>query len=140
MIKALQSIMKSLHFLKNHDLALLLLRIFTGSALFIQHGVEKLFGFNQMLEIFPNPLYIGKLPSLIFALFTDGILSIFIIFGIFTRLSSTFICINLIVAFFVFHKANFEEGEVAFIYLGIMLSLFLSGAGKYSIDKKYKRQ
>lgn len=107
--------MKHFYFQKKHDLALLILRIFIGFALFAQHGFEKLFHFGDMLEIFPDPLYIGKLPSLIFALFTDGILSLFVIVGFCTRWSTLLILVNLIIAFFVFHKASLEKGELAFI-------------------------
>lgn len=129
--------MKNRYLQTNPDLGLLIIRLVAGFSLFAQHGIEKLFHFNHMLEIFPDPLHIGKLPSLIFALFTDGILSLFVLIGFCTRWSTLLISINLTIAFFVFHKVNLEKGEPAFIYLGIMLLLFLSGPGKYSLDQKF---
>tara|TARA_R110002020_G_scaffold97708_1_gene233112 strand:- start:27818 stop:28129 length:312 start_codon:yes stop_codon:yes gene_type:complete len=98
--------------------------------------MEKLFRFNEMLEIFPDPLHVGKLPSLIFALLTDGVLSVFVLVGLFTRWSTLIISVNLTIAFFVFHRANLDGGEIAFVYLGIMILIYLCGPGKYSVDHK----
>ena len=90
-----------------------------------------------MLEVFPNPLSIGKFPSLIFALIADGICSILIILGLFTRISTMLIFINLLVALIIIHQANFTEihGELAAIYLMITLILFCYGPGNMSLDK-----
>ncbi|MBW8244891.1 DoxX family protein [Muricauda oceani] len=125
----------------NTDLGLLIIRLTACSSLFVRHGIEKLFHFDDMLEIFPDPLFIGKLPSLIFALFTDGILSLFVLLGLFTRKSVVLIALNLTIAFFVFHNANLDGGEIAFVYLGVMILLFLCGPGKYSLDYMlYRKQ
>jgi putative oxidoreductase len=80
-----------------------------GTLIFINHGIEKLFNFNDMLEIFPDPLSIGKFPSLIFALIANGICSILIILGLFTRITALFVTINLIVAVFIVHKEILQK-------------------------------
>jgi putative oxidoreductase len=118
------------------DVALLFLRIGAGTLIFINHGIEKIFNFNDMLEIFPDPLNIGKFPSLIFALITDGICSVLIIFGLFTRISALFTAINLFVALVIVNKVNITEihGELAALYLIITLILFFYGSGTISID------
>jgi putative oxidoreductase len=120
----------------NQDKAIFFLRIIIGLLIFINHGFEKLFHFDHILEIFPDPIGIGKLPSLLFALLTDGILSIFLIFGLFTRISTFLIAINLIVAFFAVHNANLTEirGELALAFLISIITIFLIGPGKKSLD------
>lgn len=119
-----------------YDSALLFLRVSLGALIFTNHGYEKLFHFEKMYAIFPDPIGIGKLPGLIFALITDGILPVFLIFGLFTRLSAFLIAANLSVAFFIVHKANVTEihGELAMIFLATAVLLFLCGAGNKSID------
>jgi putative oxidoreductase len=42
--------------------------------------------------------------------------------------------ITMAVAFFDVHDANFPEGELSFIYLILLLVLYITGPGKYSID------
>lgn len=124
------------------DLTLLILRIALGILIFVNHGIEKLFTFNSMLDIFPDPIGIGKFPSLIFALITDGICSILIVFGLFTRISALLLSINLLVAFVLFHKLEITDvhGELAAIYLVITLVILFYGSGNLSIDKLLKNK
>ncbi len=119
------------------DTVLLILRIGTGSILFINHGIEKLFAFNQMLEVFPDPMGIGKLPSLIFTLIADAVCSLLIILGFFTRVSSSVLFLNLAIAFVTVHKANMTEahGELIILYVLILFAVFLYGSGKHSLDE-----
>ncbi|RUT72444.1 DoxX family protein [Flavobacterium cupreum] len=124
------------------DLAFFFLRIALGALIFINHGIEKIFTFNAMLAIFPDPIGIGKFPGLIFALATDGICSILIIFGLFTRISTLLLSINLLVAFVFFHKLQITDvhGELVAIYLAVTLLLFIFGPGNISIDKLIKNK
>ena len=125
-----------------YDSALLFLRISLGTLIFINHGYEKLFQFERMYAVFPDPIGIGKLPGLIFALTTDGILSVFLIFGLFTRLSAFLIAANLSVAFFIVHKANVTEihGELAMVFLATAVLLFLCGPGNKSMDALFLKE
>ncbi|MFH7018839.1 DoxX family protein [Flavobacterium sp. FlaQc-47] len=119
------------------DLVLFFLRITVGSLIFINHGIEKILTFNHMLSIFPDPVGIGQFPSLIFALLADGICSILLIFGLFTRISAFVLSINLLIALVLFHKLQITEvhGELVAVYLAITLMIFLYGPGTISIDK-----
>lgn len=119
------------------DVAMLVLRIGVGMLIFINHGIEKIFSFNQMLETFPDPIGIGRLPGLLFALIADGVCTVMIAIGFFTRISSLLICINLLAAFILVHKGNIVDthGELATIYFVASLFIFLYGSGKISIHK-----
>jgi len=71
----------------NLDLGHLMLRLIVFLPLFLKHGVEKLFTFGAMARWFPDPLHIGAIPSLIFAMIADGICSLLIVVGLATRLA-----------------------------------------------------
>ena len=122
----------------NRDLALLLLRVLVSFSLFYKHGIEKLTGFSNMQTHFPDPLHIGATPGLIFALLTDGICSLLIIFGIATRLAALLIVINLMVVFILLHNGSFADGhaELVYVYLSSFLCILFAGAGKYSLDNR----
>ena len=122
----------------NRDLALLLLCILVGFSLFYKHGIEKLTGFSDMQTHFPDPLHIGVTTGLMFALLTDGICSLLIIFGFATRLAASLIVFNLSVVFFFLHGGSIVDAhaEMGYVYLAAFLCIVLAGAGKYSIDNK----
>jgi len=118
---------------------LLALRLCAALPLFLKHGTEKLFRFSHMAQHFPDPLHIGVIPSLLFATLSDGICSLLLILGLATRWAAAVIFVNLFVALaFVHHFQVFgpqgDHGEVMILYLGAMFTLFMAGAGKYSVD------
>lgn len=122
--------------------ALFILRVALGALVFINHGIEKLFTFNSMLEIFPDPIGIGKFPSLIFALISDGICSVLMVLGLFTRISAFLLCINLLAAFVLFHNFQITDvhGELVAIYFVITIIVLFYGPGKISVDTFLKNR
>lgn len=126
-------------FARRPDCGLLALRLFTALPLFMKHGTEKLFRFHMMAQHFPNPLHIGVIPSLLFATLSDGICTLLLMVGLATRWAALIIFVNLFVALaFVHHFQVFgpqgDHGELIVLYLGAALTLFLTGAGRYSMD------
>lgn len=123
----------------SRDGGTLALRLFTAVPLFLKHGTEKLFRFQHMAAHFPDPLHIGPVPSLAFALLSDGICTLLLILGLATRWAALIIFVNLFVAWaFVHHLVLFgpqgDHGELIVLYLGATATLFLSGAGRFSVD------
>jgi putative oxidoreductase len=126
------------------DFGLLSLRVILYLPLFIKHGTEKLFTFGQMSQHFPDPLGIGVIPSLLFAALADGICTLLLILGLFTRWASFILFVNVFVAWaFVHHFQLFgkgaDHGELIVLYLGGCVALFFCGAGKYSLDRLLDR-
>ena len=117
------------------DLGLLLLRLFAGGAM-VTHGYPK---FQKILDgnfQFGDPLGVGPEISLILAAFAELICSVLVIIGLTTRLALIPLIITMGVAFFIVHGADdFKSKELAFVYLGIFLSLFFTGPGKFSADR-----
>jgi putative oxidoreductase len=128
---------------KSKSLGLLVLRILVGISLFLNHGLEKLTGFNTMVNHFPDPFHITAHASLAYALLSDAICSILVMVGLATRISSLVILWNVIVAFVVVHHATFISGthaERAWAYICVYGALALTGAGKFSVDAWINRR
>ena len=116
------------------DLGLLLLRLVSGAAL-LTHGYPK---FQKVLEgnmQFGDPIGLGTPASLYLSAFAEFICAILIILGLLTRLASIPLIINMAVVFFIVHSADdFGTRELSLLYMGIFLTLFFTGPGRYSVD------
>jgi putative oxidoreductase len=114
--------------------AMLLLRLAVG-LLMIAHGYDKLVHFSQYQAKFMNFLGLGTTVSLALVVFAEFFCSIFLILGLFTRLSAIPLIITMAVALVKAHKADFlGEGEMATLYLACYAVLLILGPGKISVD------
>jgi len=114
-----------------------LLRVITG-ALFIQHGVQKLFG------LLVNASQTWNGPPPVFSQFWfAGVLEVFggilIVLGLFTRPVAFLLSGEMAVAYFQAHfPRNFwpvlNGGENVVLFCFVFLYLFATGAGPYSLD------
>jgi putative oxidoreductase len=124
------------------DIALLMLRVWGGLLLFSQHGLTKVLHFSQMSGHFPNPIHIGPLPSLLFAVLSDAICSLLVVLGIGTRYAALIVVINLATAFTLVHHMKLSgpgNGELPLLFCGIFLTLVIAGGGRYSVDAAFSR-
>jgi len=140
----------------NADLGLLFLRIAFGWLVLRYHGWGKLAGWTDEPNHLPNlfaldglrkelhtfPNYIGISSELSYLLVTwfETFGCVMIIAGLFTRLNALGMTITLMVAWYFHHHMRLSgpnSGEVAFAYGFAFCLLFLSGPGKYSIDRKF---
>ncbi len=122
---------------------LLLVRVAVGIMMLV-HGLPKL----QMLisgDInFPGVMGMGPKFSLMLAVFSELVCSVFLLFGLFTRLAAIPLIITMIVAVIIVHGGDpFSQQELGIHYLVAYLSIFLLGGGKFSLDailyRKLKR-
>lgn len=118
---------------------LLVARVIFGLLLAF-HGLQKLNAFSAMSQSFPDPLGLGSEISLSLAIFGEFICSIAFIFGFLYRLVSIPMIFTMLVAFVTVHKGSVTDGELAFVYFVIFVLMFLSGAGRYSLDNIYFRK
>ena len=129
---------KKFDFLK--DSSLLMLRLFSGYFMAINHGFSKItstqekwislgekgmsiFGFDSGFIVF------GFLAAL-----SESLLSLFICLGILTRPSSLMVSLTM---FFAgsYHLGKGDSPESAFLYMSIFIFIFINGPGKFSIDQ-----
>ena len=125
----------------SYDWGLLCLRVIFGLSLFIKHGWEKLTNFPQMAQHFPNPLHVGPVPGLLFALVSDAICSILVTLGLATRWAALWSFANILIAWSFVHHFQFfgkgaDHGEMIVLYLGGFLAIAIMGAGRFSLDSR----
>ncbi|MFP5231597.1 MAG: DoxX family protein [Acidobacteriota bacterium] len=130
---------------RSTDAGLLFLRVVAGTSLLLKHGLEKLEHFTAMAQHFPNPLHIGPLPSLLFALVSDFVCSMLIVVGVGTRWAAAVAFVNIFVAWalvhhFLFFGRGADHGELIVLYLAAFGCLILSGGGRYSLDTMRQRR
>ncbi|BDQ03615.1 DoxX family protein [Ignavibacterium sp.] len=123
-----------------NDFALLILRTVSSGFMLFAHGLPKLNRLFSSGEInFADPLGIGTVPSLALAVFSEFFCSILVILGLFTRASLIPLIITMFVAGFVHHSADpFAQKEKALLFLLIYVFLFITGPGKYSLNRIIK--
>ena len=112
-----------------------ILRIVTG-LLFMEHGLQKFFGFP------------AAGPELNTLLWTQGAIELIggllLLLGIFTRLVAFIMAGDKAVAYFMAHfpKSFFpvaNGGDAAILYCFVFLFLFVAGGGAWSVDQSLKR-
>lgn len=110
------------------------------SVFMLTHGWPKAVRLFSGDEVrFVDPLGLGIVPSLMLAVFSELLCSVFIIFGLGTRLAAIPLIVTMAVAAFMVHGADpFARKEMALLYLIAYISLFITGAGKFSVDKYLK--
>ncbi len=117
------------------DSAKLLLRLLFGLSLAVNHGWPTITGVLSGNTDFPDPLGIGPELSMAMAGFAEFVCALFVVGGLFTRISVMPILINFSVAFFIFHASDpFGRKELAYMYLSSMSVILLLGPGKFSLD------
>ncbi len=116
------------------NVSMLVLRLAFGGLL-LSHGIGKLQNFNIIQEHFYNFLGMGTKATLILAIFAEVFCSLFVMIGLFTRLSVLPIIITMLVAIFGAYAGKpFLEAELPMLYLFAFLVILMCGPGKGSID------
>jgi putative oxidoreductase len=119
----------------------LILRVFTGLALALAHGLGKIppsDGFISMIGNLgmPAPALFAWLSGI--AEFVGGLL---LAIGLFTRLASLFIVGNMTVAVLMAHAGDsFSDREKALLFLVIGVAFLLAGPGRYAVDALIRRR
>ena len=129
------------------EFAFLTLRFSLGS-MFIAHGLQKAFGlfggpgivrFSGMLSGlgFNPPLYWAYL-----AAYIELIAGLFVLLGLFTRISAALLLMLTIVAAIKVHLPNgffISQGGLEYNYIiaAVCFFIIISGPGKFSINKRF---
>ena len=128
----------NINFLKNNliHVGLFILRL--GFSIgFMTHGYDKLIRIFSVNYKFSDPIGIGSTSSLFLTAFAEFVAPIFLIIGFKTRLLSIFPIITMFIAYVISHDGDpFSKKEKSFLYLIAFITIFFTGPGKYSIDKK----
>jgi putative oxidoreductase len=126
---------------KGISLGLLILRVGVSFSMIYLHGYPRLVNFSEISSEFADPFGIGNDISLGLVIFAEFFCSVFLIIGLFVRLSSVPLIITMIVATWIINGGkDFIFQEKSFIYLIAYISLMISGGGRFSIDYLIKRK
>lgn len=118
-----------------NDFIRLAFRLIFALVMFFGHGLGKWETVISGNISFFDPIGIGANTSFYLAWFAEGICTLFIALGLFTRLAAIPLIINMSVIVFVVHFSEGLSGfEMQLLYLTGFAAIFLLGPGKYSVD------
>lgn len=116
------------------SIGLLVLRLAVG-VLMAQHGYQKLINFSAIEPKFMEFLGFSQSISLGLVVFAEFFCSLLLIAGLFTRMAALPLIVAMsVAAFHAHHGEIFGDGEKAFLFLAVYITLLLTGAGQYSAD------
>jgi putative oxidoreductase len=116
---------------------LLVLRVFFGLEMLVQHGLGKLNTFNSTAPNFPDPLHVGHSISLGLTVFAEVIAAALLAIGLFTRAAAAVLAFEMATAFVLVHQMEFTgklPGEMAFMFFGVYFAVLIMGPGRFSLD------
>lgn len=117
------------------DFSLLFLRLTFGGLMLISHAVPKIQKIGQTPIKFPDPLGVGNDVSLYLTIFSEGLCSVLLILGLFTRLASLPLIFTMSVATFIVHLSDpLHNKESAILYMAAYIVMLGFGGGQFSLD------
>ena len=124
----------------SRDIGMLILRIVFGGFMLFSHGWGKMMKlFTGDPTKFADPFGLGAPFSLGLTVFSEVLCAGLILVGLFTRWATLPLIITMLVAALIIHGADpFGDKEMALIYLGGYLAIWLLGPGEYSLDAKVR--
>ena len=124
------------------DIGILALRIGFAGTLIWRHGYAKIPALINNPDQFLDPIGIGATASLALAVFAEVVCALALVLGWFSRWASLILAGNFTVIVLVFHELEVpgEQGELALLYLIAFAALFLTGPGRFSLDRRLGRR
>lgn len=137
------------------DVALMIVRIGLG-VVFFPHGMQKLlgwyggYGFSGTLGFFTENLHIPVVFAVL-AILAEGLGSLGLITGLFTRVAAFGVTVNMIVAVWMMHfqhgffmnwfgNQKGEGYEYHLLVIAMGIALMIAGGGKWSVDRMLEKK
>lgn len=117
------------------DVAIMFLRIFIGGVMLL-HIIGKLQDYDNDIIGFQSILGFDSATSFAFTVIIEGLFAAMIIMGVGTRLAALLMMVVSVVALgeaFIAGNITSPAAKLEFIYMGIYLTLTISGGGKYAL-------
>lgn len=122
------------------DVGLLVLRVWTGLAMFFGHGLGKLLDFSEQVEIRAGFMGMPGILAASLLVFAEVFCAILIALGVATRFAAAVLLVTMLIAAFVGHAGDpFGMRELALFFATASLVLVLTGPGRISFDHLIKR-
>lgn len=137
MVKQLLEILREYRFI---DRAILFLRLFIG-VLISLHIIDKLQSYNFVLTGYPALLFESSWATFVIFTFLEAIFAVMIIVGYGTRFAAFIMALGMFVEIFIIYPSLGWLGvERQILYIGIYVTLVLSGGGRYSLESHLYRK
>lgn len=135
------------HLIISHvlDFGLLFLRVIVSLLMIIGHGIPKVLNPQSHINLVELAFRTGPLSPILayLSIAAETLFQVFILFGVFTRVSSLISSINMFFAliFLIFIRGvDFPNYEKALLYFAIYVFFVFGGAGRYSLDGLINRR
>ena len=125
------------------DVGILILRLSISLSMFFGHGWVKWADYAERVKMFPDPIGLGQVNSLLLTMLVEIICSILLALGIFTRWACVPLISVMSIAWYlhiVTWEDTWDKQEKAALYLVCYLTLFFTGGGKYSLERLIYRK
>lgn len=121
------------------EMAILFLRVFIGGVMLL-HMIGKLQDYDNYVLNFQSIVGLNHATSFALSILFEGLFAVMIIMGVGTRLAAALMAIVMIVSICeALMQGTVTDGEskLEFIYIGIYISLVISGGGRYAISSMF---
>lgn len=121
------------------EMAILFLRVFIGGVMLL-HMIGKLQDYDNYVLNFQSIVGLNHATSFALSILFEGLFAVMIIMGVGTRLSAALMAIVMIVSIceaLMQGTVTDAESKLEFIYIGIYISLVISGGGRYAISTMF---
>lgn len=137
MMKQLLEILRQYRFI---DRAILFLRLFVG-VLIALHIIDKLQTYNFVLTGYPALLFNSSWATFVIFTALEALFAVMIILGYGTRFAAFVMALGMFVEIFIiFPSLGWLGVERQILYIGIYVTLVLSGSGRYGLETHLDRR
>ncbi len=112
------------------DWAVLYLRLFAG-AIMLFHNIGKVQLYNEVIATYPSILHIEPAAVFVFVTVAEVLLAVLLIVGLRVRMAALLLVAGILLRLV---RNGPENGEEAFVWMGIYLFFIVSGGGIYAFD------
>ena len=122
------------------DRAILFLRFFIGTLLTL-HIINKLQTYNFVLTGYPALLFGSSWATFVIFTFLEAAFAVMIILGYGTRFAAFIMALGMFVEIFIIYPSLGWFGvERQVLYIGIYVTLVISGSGRYGLEYHFDRK
>lgn len=121
------------------EMAILFLRVFIGGVMLL-HMIGKMQDYDNYVLNFQSIVGLNHATSFALSILFEGLFAVMIIMGVGTRLAAALMAIVMIVSICeALMQGTVTDGEskLEFIYIGIYITLVISGGGRYAISTMF---
>ena len=120
---------------RKNDVAILFLRFYIGIVILL-HIIGELQTYDNTLLVYPQLLGLDAANSFAIATIIEGLLAALIVLGVATRFAAVIMAIisALVIIYSIMQGGVFGDVKLYFVYLGIYVTLVISGGGYYSFN------